>query len=69
MLRSVDLNIYAQVGLVILIELAAKNGILIVEVANQKLEQDLRITEAAQRSAEPYGHHRSPGWLPVPGGD
>ena len=51
-MRSIDLNIYTQVGLETLIGLAAKNGILIVEVAEQKLEQDLSITEAAVQSAE-----------------
>ena len=52
-MRSIDLNIYAQVGLVTLIGLAAKNGILIIEVAEQKLGQGLRITEAAVQSVEP----------------
>lgn len=51
-MRSIDLNIYAQVGLVTLIGLAAKNGILIVEVAEQKLKQGLSFTEAAVQSAE-----------------
>ena len=51
-MRSIELNIYAQVCLVTLIGLAAKNGILIVEVAEQKLEQGLSISEAAVQSAE-----------------
>ena len=51
-IRSIALNIYVQADLVTMIGLAAINGILIVEVAKQKLEQGLCITETAAQSGE-----------------
>ncbi|MCW5725360.1 MAG: efflux RND transporter permease subunit [Maricaulaceae bacterium] len=46
------LNIYSQIGLVVLIGLAAKNGILIVEFANQLRDQGLALKEATLKAAE-----------------
>lgn len=51
-LRGLDLNIYAQVGLVMLIGLASKNAILIVEFANQARSQGLGLVPAAIAAAE-----------------
>jgi hydrophobe/amphiphile efflux-1 (HAE1) family protein len=45
-------NIYAQVALVMLIGLASKNAILIVEFANQSVEIGMSISQAAIRAAE-----------------
>ncbi|MBL8551204.1 MAG: efflux RND transporter permease subunit [Hyphomonadaceae bacterium] len=46
------LNIYSQIGLVILIALAAKNGILIVEFANQLRDEGKSVREAILESAD-----------------
>ena len=51
-LRGEVLNNYAQVGLVMLIGLAAKNGILIVDLANQRLAEGLSAVEAAREASK-----------------
>jgi hydrophobic/amphiphilic exporter-1 (mainly G- bacteria), HAE1 family len=50
-LRGLQNDIYCQIGLVILIGLAAKNGILIVEFAEQLRARGLSIVEAAVEAA------------------
>jgi hydrophobe/amphiphile efflux-1 (HAE1) family protein len=51
-LRGMDNNVLTQIGLVVLIALAAKNAILVVEFAKQAEEQDgLSTVEAAVRAA------------------
>jgi multidrug efflux pump len=46
------LNIFSQIGIIMLIGLVTKNGILIVEFANQRKEQGLRVIDAVIGSAE-----------------
>ena len=50
-LRGEVLNVYAQVGLVMLIGLAAGNGILIVDMANQRMQAGANALEAARFAA------------------
>ncbi|MCG2587842.1 efflux RND transporter permease subunit [Rhodohalobacter sulfatireducens] len=45
------LNIFSQIGAIMLIGLVAKNGILIVEFANQRQEQGMNVMEAIKDAA------------------
>lgn len=45
------LNIFSQIGQIMLIGLVTKNGILIVEFANQKKAQGLSVVEAVKEAA------------------
>ncbi len=45
-LTGQSLNIYSQIGIIMLVGLAAKNGILIVEFANQLRDKDIDFGEA-----------------------
>jgi HAE1 family hydrophobic/amphiphilic exporter-1 len=45
-----SLNIYSQIGLVLLVGVMAKNGILIVEFANQLRDRGVEVREAIERA-------------------
>ena len=51
-IRGLEFNIFAQIGLVMLIGLSAKNAILIVEFARTRFEHGLSLTEAALEGAK-----------------
>ena len=50
-LFGIELNLYAQIGLVMLVGLAAKNAILIVEYAVLQMERGMELIEAAVTAA------------------
>ncbi|GAB3369553.1 efflux RND transporter permease subunit [Spongiibacter taiwanensis] len=51
-LTGESLNIYSQIALIMLVGLAAKNGILLVEFANQLRDQGVAFDDAVLQSAQ-----------------
>lgn len=52
LLRSMPNDVYFQIGMVTLIGLTAKNAILLVEFANQKMKDGVSMRQAAIQSAQ-----------------
>lgn len=50
-LRGLPLDVYGQMGLLVLVSLAAKNAILIVEFANQRLTEGMPLDQAIHGAA------------------
>ncbi|WP_082733923.1 efflux RND transporter permease subunit [Polycladidibacter hongkongensis] len=51
-LAGASLNVYSQIGIILLVGLMAKNGILIVEFANQLRERGQSVADAIQNACQ-----------------
>lgn len=51
LLTNTSMNAYSQIGLVLLVGVMAKNGILIVEFANQLRDRGMKLREAIEQAA------------------
>lgn len=50
-LTGESINVFSQIGIIMLIGLITKNGILIVEFANQRKQEGISVREAVQQAA------------------
>ena len=60
---NITMNIFSQIGIIMLIGLVSKNGILIVEFANQRKEAGMSKRDAIRYSAactvQTHSHDKS----------